>query len=108
MTIAEIPLSADNQTFFIQLGGQTLRLQVVWRSEAGWLLDLYNSEGEALIFGIPLVYGVDLLAPYRHLNFGGQLWLFADDPAENAPAISTLGSDSHLCFVTQDMSREAV
>ncbi|BDH44894.1 hypothetical protein TUM12370_09380 [Salmonella enterica subsp. enterica serovar Choleraesuis] len=99
MIVEEIPLSADNQTFSIQLAGTSLRLKVIWRDNAGWLLDLYNPDGSSLLQGIPLVCGVDLLAPYRHLGIGGELRLLCDDPRLSAADKNTLGTNSHLLFI---------
>lgn len=33
----------------------------------GWALDIYDAQGNALVRGIGVTQGVDLLYPYRHL-----------------------------------------
>lgn len=33
----------------------------------GWALDLYDAQGNALVRGIGVTQGIDLLYPYRHL-----------------------------------------
>ena len=38
-----------------------------------WVLDLYDSEGSAILLGLMLVPGIDLLIPYQHQKqlYGG-------------------------------------
>lgn len=55
MNIQEIPLTPDNQQFGIALGGQQMTMRLTWRDEAGWLLDLMDSAGGALVNSVPLV-----------------------------------------------------
>ena len=102
MPIVEIPLSADNQIFSIQLAGQSLRMRLLYRDSAGWVLDILNSNSQPLVNGIPLVTGVDLLAPYAWLGFSGGLWVVSDDEAQTCPGKTTLGNTSHLYFITAD------
>lgn len=102
MSAVEIPLSADNQTFTIRLGGRQLRLRVLYRDEAGWVLDLLETDYMPIINGIPLVPGVDLLAPYKHLNLTGGLFVVSEDVAQEYPTKTNLGFRSHLYFVTQN------
>lgn len=102
MATVEIPLSADNQIFTLRLGGRQVRLRVIYRDEAGWILDLLQTDNSAIINGIPLVTGVDLLAPYAHLGFTGGLYVVSDDEAHEYPTKTNLGYQSHLYFVTQN------
>ncbi len=101
MATVEIPLSADNQIFTLRLGGHQFRLRVVYRDEAGWILDLLETDNSAIISGIPLVTGVDLFAPYTHLGIAGGLYVVSDDEAQEYPTKINLGYQSHLYFVTQ-------
>lgn len=101
MSVEEIPLSADNQIFSILLQGRQLRLRVMYRDEAGWVLDILETDDEPIITGIPLVSDVDLLAAYRHLGLTGGLYLVSDDVALEYPTKTNLGLRSHLYFVTQ-------
>ena len=42
----------------------------------GWYLDVANDDASALVRGLAVVGGVDLLAPYRHLDLPpGPLWV---------------------------------
>ncbi|EJA5821441.1 hypothetical protein OD522_005426, partial [Salmonella enterica] len=40
MKIHEIPLTPDNQHFSIQLAGRNLILKLIFRDEAGWIMDI--------------------------------------------------------------------
>ncbi|NIF30563.1 hypothetical protein F3J29_00200 [Enterobacter sp. Cy-643] len=102
MSIAEIPLSADNQVFTIQLAGRTLRMRLLYRDAAGWILDILDADNQPVVNGIPLVAGADLLAPYNWLGFGGGLWVGCDNEAQDYPSKTDLGHGSHLYFVTAD------
>ncbi len=53
MAIQEIPLTADNQQFSINIAGATWRININWR-DLYWIMDLQNDRGESVISGIPL------------------------------------------------------
>lgn len=101
MAIYEIPLTAEPQRFTIQLAGTVYQLTLQWRNHemGGWTLDIADSAGAAIISGIPLVLGADLLEQYAYLNFGGQLFVI-NTVNEDAPTFDDLGSSTHLLFVT--------
>lgn len=101
MNIQEIPLTPNNQRFAISLGGQSFNMRIQWRDAAGWLLDLMDNSGVALINGIPLVPGTDLLAQYGYLNIGGALVVGVDVVAEQYPTKNNLGISSHLYFIQE-------
>lgn len=102
MNIQEIPLSADNQVFTIQLGNNQLRLRLIFRDEAGWILDVMAVDSTPIISGIPLVTDINLLAPYSHLGFSDSLLVVSDDRAQFYPTKTNLGFQSHLYFVTDN------
>ena len=101
MTAYEIPLSGMSQTFSIALAGVTYQLTLQWRNAAnGWFLDIADSLSNAVVSGIPLVTGLDLLAQYKYLGIGGQLWVMSDGTPANVPTYTNLGTTSHLYFLT--------
>ncbi|HEY1847066.1 MAG TPA: hypothetical protein VGH05_19715 [Buttiauxella sp.] len=102
MNIQEIPLSADNQIFAIQLGDKQLRLRLIYRDEAGWILDVMAADATPTISGIPLVTDTNLLAPYTHLGFTETLLVVSDDREQLYPTKTNLGFQSHLYFVTDN------
>lgn len=102
MTRYVIPLTPEPQSFSITLGGVEYSLTARWcdAQEGGWLLDIGRAEGAVLVAAIPLVTGVDLLAPYPEHNWGGWLWVQAANDAP--PLFDTLGTDTRLIFETED------
>lgn len=100
-TYYEIPLTAEPQSFSITLGGVEYRLTVLWRNadEAGWTVDIADSNGNPLVSGIPLVTGCDLLEPYPDLGFGGVLWVQTTADPDAVPTYDNLGTGSHLYWV---------
>lgn len=101
MTVVEVPLTAQAETFTISLGGIFYQLTVIYRAatEAGWTLDVADANGSPIVGGIPLVTGCDLLEQYRHLGFTGSLVVQTDHDTDAVPTLSNLGSTSHLYFV---------
>jgi hypothetical protein len=100
-TAYEIPLQASAQTFVIQLAGVTYGMTLHWCDpNQTWILDIADGDGNALVQGIPLVTGADLLAPYGYLGFGGSLYAQTDYDTFAPPTYDNLGSAGHLYFVT--------
>lgn len=100
--ILEIPLTPEAQTFAITLGGQDLRLTVVW-NDAGpyWCLSIADSKGVALLSSLPMVPGLDLLRQfYTVLNLPGYLVVQTDGISGAIPTYSQLGNSGHLYFLT--------
>lgn len=101
MTAYEVPLSAANQRFTIQLGQVDYTFALTYRDvpEGGWVLDIADSAGAPIVAGIPLVTGADLLAQYAHLGIGGSLYVITDADPGAIPTFTNLGSASRLYFV---------
>lgn len=99
ITINEIPLSPDNQQFNISLADTTYRMRLMWRDDAGWVMDMQDSGGNPMISGIPLVTGIDLLAQYSFMGFGFGIYAMCDDVTQEYPTKIDLGNGSHLYFV---------
>lgn len=49
--------------------------------------------------GIPLVTGADLLAQYKHLSIGGQLFVQTDGDPEAVPTYASLGATAGLYWI---------
>ena len=86
MKAVEIPLVADNQTFATTINGSVYHLSVIWRGEY-WVLDLADSNGSAIISGIPMITGADLL--------------LCDVAGQENPTQFDLGTLSHLYVFTE-------
>lgn len=103
MAVYEVPLTPQAQTFSITLLGIIYKLTLSWCSPAAaWTLLIADQDGTALVGGVPLVTGLDLLAQYRYLGIGGSLVVATDGDITAVPTYENLGVDSHLYFVTQD------
>ncbi len=102
-TVYEVPLSPQAQDFTINLGGVTYKVRLMWREAAagGWFLDFADATGKAVLEGVPLVTGADLLAQYAHLGFTGSLVVQTDHDPDAIPTFANLGDLSHLYFVVQ-------
>lgn len=101
MSVIEIPLTPQAQSFTITLGATVYSMRITWDAadEGGWILDIGTEGGAPLIAGIPMVPGTDLLAQYAYLGFGGALVVTTDRGAGETPTYEGLGLTSHLFFV---------
>lgn len=96
-----IPLQPTNQIFTISLAGVQYQLKVKWNdANQTWVLDIADATGSnPIISGIAIVTGVDLLAPYAYLNFGGQLIAQTTNNTNAVPTLANLGSAGLVYFV---------
>ncbi len=115
----QIPLSGENETFTVSLGGTEYQLTFTWNDaeQGGWILDIATATASSdssdetdsfspLVSGIPVVTGCDLLGPYRSLGFTGSLIVYAED-SDAAPTEDTLGESCNLYYVPDDESDDA-
>lgn len=98
VSIFEVPLNGQPQTLQITLSNVVYQLTVQWRNSCGWVLDIASQTGVAIIHGIPLVTGADLLAQYRYLGIKGSLVVSTDASPDTVPTYANLGTASHLYF----------
>jgi PKD repeat protein len=100
VTVYEIPLIAAAQKLTITLNGKPYQLTIRFNGAAGaWNMDIRDNKGTAVITGIPLITGADLLAQYGYLKLGGQLVVQTDAGNRSIPTFTDLGKKSHLFFV---------
>lgn len=96
----EIPLIASNQAFTTTLAGTDYGMKLKWNGAANcWMLDISDATGKALVSGIPLITGADLLEQYRYLGIPGQLFVQTDNDTDAVPTKANLGTNGHLYFV---------
>ena len=95
-----IPLQPINQRFIISLAGVQYQFTVRWNNmNQAWTLDIADSSGNAIISGIAIVTGGDLLEPYGYLNFGFQLIAQTTNDTDAVPTFTNLGSTANLYAV---------
>lgn len=101
MALYKVPLTPVAQTFDIYLGGIHYGVDLRWNAEIpAWTIDISDiNSGAALINGIPLVTGCNLLEAYDYLGFTGPLVAVVDGSYE-IPDYTDLGSSGNLYFVT--------
>lgn len=98
--VYEIPTTSEPQTFAVSLSGVNYTLTLRWNTAAGlWFLDIATADGVAILSGVPLVTGADLLEQYAYLNLGGKMFCATDNNPDMPPAFATLGDSSHLYWI---------
>lgn len=102
MAVYEITLSATPQSFSVRLSGNDYRITLKYQDATmgGWFIDIADENGQVLVNGIPLVTGCDLLAPFKHLGFSGELRVQTSDNPDAVPTWDNLGTKSHLYWIT--------
>lgn len=100
-TVFEIPLQAATpQQLNVSLNGVQYQFTVRYNSQNNaWTLDIADSSGDAILMGIPMITGADLLAQYKYLGIGGQLICQTDNDITAVPTFTNLGQTSHLYFI---------
>ena len=99
--VYEIPLVNNPQMFSITLSNVDYNILIVWNYLAQiWVIDFYDANQVAILTGVPLITGVDLLLPYTNLNFGGKLFAETDHDLTTPPTFDNLGITGHLYWVT--------
>lgn len=100
MAIYEVPLQPSTPTTMaIQFpNGNTynLRFSFLDVMMGGWIMDIADADGNAIVCGVPLVTGADLLAQYATLGLGGPMYVVSDGWPAAVPTFDNLGSGSHL------------
>ena len=98
MDYFEIPLYQVNQAFTIQLNSIAYNFKFVWRDSdlGGWYLDIGYPDGRALINGIQLTIGNNLLTPYQHKIKGV---LFAATQEGDNPTYANFGTLTKLYWI---------
>jgi len=97
----DIPLSPSAaQKFSVSLSGAVYTMQVRWNDASQcWVLDILDSTNKAILQGVPLVTGCNLLGEFAYLGIAGQLIVQTDNDAFAVPTFANLGSTGHLYYV---------
>jgi hypothetical protein len=99
MTVYEIPLTPEPQTFSISLVGTVYQMTINWNQYGSyWVLDIADAQGNDILCGLPLLPGFDIFGQYQYLGFGGQLFVQTDFDPVAPPTYTNLGVTSHLYF----------
>lgn len=89
------------QRYTVSLAGVFYQFTLKW-NPAGpcWLLDIADDAGEPVLLGVPLLTGADLLEQFEYLGIGGALVIQSDKSIDEVPTFTSLGTFSHIYFVT--------
>ena len=100
MALYEIPTGPTQRVMTIALGGTvyTLRFSYADAPDAGWFMDVSDAVGNALVCGLPLVTGADLLQPYPDIGFVGHLFVVTADGSATSPSFDDLGVTAHVYY----------
>lgn len=102
MAIFEIPMKSVNQTVAVALSGIGYQMTLRWRDafQNSWVLDIADAAGNALINGIPLSTGHDMLEQYKYIGIPGKLVCQTDGDPNQPPTFENFGTNSHLYYIT--------
>lgn len=97
----EIPLVAGPQRMTFMMAGFYRRLRVHYADvpEAGWLLDIGMEDGTPLVCGLPMIPGDSLLAQFRYLGLGGDLYVTSDANPNGPIGYEEAGTTMRLFWV---------
>jgi hypothetical protein len=98
MTTFTIPLAGYAETFGVALNNINYTFTITYRGS--WFLDIGDLNNVPIILGLPLVTGIDLLAPYDYLGFVGQIYMINVAGGDSPPTFTNLGTDCIMQYVT--------
>lgn len=78
-----------------------VKMKMKWCPAAAcWIADLTDVNGNAIVLGVPLVTGADLLEQFGYLRLGGQLIVQTDNDLDAVPSFTSLGKEGHFYFLS--------
>lgn len=100
--VQEFPLRPEAQRMTIALGEIEYQFRFGWAdsTEGGWFIDIADATGNALINGLPLTAGEDVLQQFAYLNIGGEIRIETDGNVLFEPTYDNLGSNGKVFFIT--------
>lgn len=100
-TAYEIPATPSvPQTFAIALSGVTYVMTLTWNTVVYcWVVDLADSTGTAILQGVPVVTGADLLEQVAYLQLGGNLVAQTENDVDAVPTFDNFGINGHLFYL---------
>ena len=92
MAFLTIPLHPSAESFDVTIAKRRIRLVTRYyaHADAGWTLDILEPDGAAIVLGIPIVTGDDLLRGYKHL-FAASMYYVGHSDMLTTPSYDSLG-----------------
>lgn len=82
-----------------------LAMNMKWNKSAQcWVVDILDESGAALLSGVHMVTGSDLLSQFRYMGFGGKLMVQTDGDITAVPTFENLGVQGRLYFIADPAS----
>lgn len=100
-----VPLVNIPQVFDITLAGVEYNVTSKWNPapDAGWVLDIFDSNNVPLACNIPLITGADCLSGLEYLGISGKLFVLTTGASPfDVPTFEGLGINSNLYFQTSN------
>lgn len=99
-----IPFSNEPEEFSCSFGGKTLKFKTKWNdSFAQWQVDVIDAKTESVLsYGIPLVTGCDLLAPFDYLGLEGHIFVKSEGD-DLPPTVDNLGKTCFVYYTPEDI-----
>ena len=94
----EIPLIPESQQVMCNINGIRYTFNIIWR-DTGYILDILDVANNAIVQGLSLITGADLLAQLQYLNLNFILVIVTDVDNTLVPTYTSLGITSHLCVI---------
>lgn len=106
VTVFKIPLDGIQQSFEINLANVDYNFIVKYNpsNDAGWIIDILDSNQINIVGNIPMITGADCLAGLEYLGINGSLWVLTDQDVTAVPTFTNLGKDCNLYFQTDVIS----
>jgi hypothetical protein len=77
------------------------KIKLAWNPPLNcWVADLLDATDSAILQGVPLVTGANLLEQFSYLGLGGQLLVQTEGDVDAVPTFENLGSEGRLYFAT--------
>lgn len=102
--VSDIVLNGNpNQTYSLTVPGDRQNIAFVltqsWNAEAGyWTIGIYDQTMKAIVLGIPLLCGHDLLEQFQYLNIGSLYVVNIGDPTIEIPDDKNIGQNFKLLW----------
>lgn len=109
MAVYRLPINNSvQQVFDVDLGDKSYTLRFQYNKQAGaWFLDVSEQDGAALVQGLPLVSGANILDQYLYKGFGGVLVLYTDGEPDHMPNLNELGEWTSVYYVPVEVQQDA-
>lgn len=93
-------LIGQPQKLSIVLSATRFNLRVYWNDpNQCWNLDISDASNNAILQGIPLITGANLLSQYAYLGIPGKLIVQTTNNADAVPTFTNLGNTGNLYYL---------